>query len=458
MPAEQQKNRKSNWDKWIYGGVFTIVNTVICTLITNDYNPWHIVLLLLIFILATFAILFDTLENKFNISYLDFFEKRLSPIFITVIILIFISSIFSNFLPSWSTLIAGTIFDNISYISSSLALLAIFLVFKRDLRYNQTVIEKESVLNSQIMRLNDLTENINNINDRLIKYNPLYSTESTFKNAIYNLKNLSVADVALNFSIESLQQIGTLGFIKIDVSFGDYTAKLFEIVNKSKSSVVGSFTFRPKIINDEIKSSPSTRDNCNLKYLKLLNDKAYSKKIRLVILSLEEIKNMLKDAYNEMEINPALTLEEIPEVNWFKQQASKEFITLWTSKTLFYSQFVNNSNEDLKKLISLPDRTITDFAIFDSDLLISWRKSIEKKSDIADFGTLLISWNHSVKNFYNELISEQTYSAKHLYTDFMSLVNQVQSQDNEIYNYADLIKSRKDKGYKWINNYNPIKY
>jgi len=239
MSTEPQNNPpKTDWSKWIYAAAFTIVNTVICVLVTHDINPWHAVLLFLIFTVAVFAIIYDTLESMFEKYVLTFFEKWLFPAFFIVVVLIFVSSILSTFLPKWSTSIKGTIFDNMPYISSSLALLAIYLVFKRDLKYKKTVDEKELDLQVQITELQKLTDNINKINDRLIKYNPLYSTEATFKNAIDHLQDVSVADVALDFSIESLKQMGKLGFLKIDVSFGDYTQKLFDIVGKSKSSVL----------------------------------------------------------------------------------------------------------------------------------------------------------------------------------------------------------------------------
>jgi hypothetical protein len=457
MSTEPENSDKPVWSKWIYGAVFTVVNTVICMLVANDINPWHAVLLFMIFIVAVVAIIYDTLESVFEKFVLTFFEKWLFPVFSFVIVLIFVSSILSNFLPKWSTSIKGTIFDNMPYVSSSLALLAIYLVFKRDLKYKKTVSDKELDLQTQISKLQNLTDNINKINDRLIKYNPLYSTEATFKNAIDHLQGISIADVALDFSIESLKQMGKLGFLKIDVSFGDYTQKLFEIVMKSKNSVLGSFTFRPKLIYDEIQSNPDSENNCNLKYLKLLNEKDYSNKIRLVILSKEEIIGILADAYANMENTENAKLDQIPEVNWFVKHASCGFKVFWTSKNMFYNQFVANEQDEIKKLISLPDNTVTDFAIFDSDLLITWRKSVEIKSDMAEYGTLLISWNRSITQFHKEMSKDDSHqSAKHLYTDFMALVNRIQFEDSNIKDLADKIKAKKKDGYKWENDYLPL--
>jgi hypothetical protein len=458
MSTEPQNNPpKTDWSKWIYAAAFTIVNTVICVLVTHDINPWHAVLLFLIFTVAVFAIIYDTLESMFEKYVLTFFEKWLFPAFFIVVVLIFVSSILSTFLPKWSTSIKGTIFDNMPYISSSLALLAIYLVFKRDLKYKKTVDEKELDLQVQITELQKLTDNINKINDRLIKYNPLYSTEATFKNAIDHLQDVSVADVALDFSIESLKQMGKLGFLKIDVSFGDYTQKLFDIVGKSKSSVLGSFTFRPKLIYDEIQSNSNAENNSNLKYLKLLNEKTYTNKIRLVILSKDEIKEILNDALESLTNTVDATLIEIPEVNWFKEQASKGFKVFWTSKNMFYNQFVSNEQEEIKKLISLPDNTVTDFAIFDGDLLITWRKSVENKSDMAEYGTLLISWNRLITKFHKEMSKNDLHqSAKHLYTDFMALVNKLKADDTSIKDLVDKIEAKKKGNHKWKNDYLPI--
>jgi hypothetical protein len=459
MSTEPQNRRKSVLSKWIYGAVFTLVNTGICMLVTNDINPWHAVLLFMIFIVAVVAIIYDTLESIFEkyVKYvLSFFEKCLFPVFFFVVVLIFVSSILSTFLPKWSSSIKGTIFDNMPYISSSLALLAIYLVFKRDLKYKKTVSDKEFDLQTQISKLQNLTDNINKINDRLIKYNPLYSTEATFKNAIDHLQGISIADVALDFSIESLKQMGELGFLKIDVSFGDYTQKLFEIVVKSKKSVLGSFTFRPKLIYDEIQSSPDAENNSNLKYLKLLNEKTYTNKIRLVILSKEDIKGILSDALASMKKTEDATRDKIPEVSWFKEQASKGFRVFWTSKDMFYNQFITHKQDEIKKLISLPDNTVTDFAIFDGDLLITWRKSVEIKSDMAEYGTLLMSWNRSITNFHGEMSNNNSYSAKRLYTDFMVLVNKLKEEDKNIKKLIDEIEEKKKQGHKWSNDYLPF--
>lgn len=453
----KNKDLEKKLPKWIYGAVFTIVNTAICLLVTHDINPWHVLLLALIFLITAVAIIYDTLEymfEKYEKYMLSFFEKRLFSVFFIVIVLIIISPILTTFLPKWSTTIKGEIFDNITYIASSLALFAIFLVFKRDLKYKKTVGDKEKDLKVQTEQLKKLTDDINKINERLIKYNPLYATESTFKNAIDHLRDVSVADVALDFSIDSLKQMGKLGFLKIDVSFGDYTHKLFEIVEKSRTSVIGSFTFRPKLIHDEIRANPDPSNNSNLKYLTLLKAKSYQNKIRLIILSKKEIKEMLNEALSSMDNSGFGTLNEIPEVLWFNAQVSEGFKVFWTSKDMFYSQFVKDEQDEIRKLISLPDNTITDFAIFDSDLLITWRKSIENKTDMAEYGTLLISWNRMITKFHNEICKENSHqSAKHLYTDFMALVNRMKKDDNIIKDIVDKIEEKKNAGFMWNNNY-----
>lgn len=441
----------------LYLLLFTIANLVGVYLVTNETN-WIMYLFLgLIMLFGLVAFMTDSFD--FIGEYFEkIFEDKIEILsFALIFLVLFLASYLDKFFPSSGKGFKDSLHDTIPLISLAFALVSIVLILKRDFKYKRTVKEKEADLKSQIEQVQNLTDNINKINDRLIKYNPLYSTEATFKNAIDHLQDVSVADVALDFSIESLKQIGKLGFLKIDVSFGDYTQKLFDIVWKSKSSVLGSFTFRPKLIYDEIQSNSDAENNSNLKYLKLLNEKTYTNKIRLVILSKDEIKEILNDALVSMSNTENATLSEIPEVNWFKEQASKGFKVFWTSKNMFYNQFVAHEQEEIKKLISLPDNTVTDFAIFDGDLLITWRKSVENKSDMAEYGTLLISWNRSITKFHKEMsIDDSHQSAKHLYTDFMALVNRIKIEDSNIKDLVDKIKVMKRDGYKWVNDYLPI--
>ena len=211
-----------------------------------------------------------------------------------------------------------------------------------------------------------------------IKYNPLYSSEYTFKDSIENLQKVSIKDVALQFSIDSLKQMGTYGFVKIDVSFGDYTKKLLSIVEKLEISVLGSLTFRPKIIYKGIENNHHYCDNYDLIYLKLLNEKNI-KKIRFVILSDFEVLGILNDANDQLEKNPKLTLTKIPEIQWFKDQASKKCDVYWVSQDMFYDQFIRDAN-GIREIISFPgtDKSVTDFAVFDSNLLITWRTNMRQ--------------------------------------------------------------------------------
>lgn len=455
---EKNSNSKFQIPNWLVAIAFIIANTVICYLVVKGINVWQIVLFVLIFFIAVIAIIYDTLENIFKKNILSFLEKWLFPLFSIVIGLIFVSSILSLFIPKWSSYVIGIAFDNMPYVSSSLALLAIYLVLKRDLRYRKTVGDREKDMKIYIDELKIITENINNINDKLVKYNPLYSTEQTFKDTIEDLQKLSIKDVALDFSIDSLKQIGKLGFIKIDVSFGEYTKKLFEIVGKSKISVLGSFTFRPEFIHSEILKNPDPENNSDLQYLKLLNDKKY-KKIRLAILSKSEIKIILSKALDKMSKSEKAILEEIPEIDWFKKQLSKGFKIFWTTTNLFYNQFIRDEQEEIRQLLSLPydDEKITDFAIFDGDLLITWREIVEKKADMSRYGTLLISWNRSISKFYEDISKDDSHqSAKNLYTDFMALINKLRTDDNTIDDLIKKIESKKREGYKWEDSYYKI--
>lgn len=292
MSTNKKDILKSMTKKWIYSLFFTTFNLLGVYLIVNEINWLLIVLISILILLGFYTIFADTFESvgtKFDETITDSLQPFLLPITVIAIILI---AFVDKLLPG-GVVIKKLINDHILILTPALIIIAVVIVIKRDYKFKKII------------------DSINEINNRLVKYNPLYSTELTFRNAIEDLQKVSIKDVALDFSIDSLKQMGSLGFIKIDVSFGSYTQKLFDIVEKSKSSVLGTFTFRPKFIHDKIQSNADPINNTNLKYLKLLNDKKYSNKVRLRILSIDEIQEILNNALQTMKNSKTATLLEL---------------------------------------------------------------------------------------------------------------------------------------------------
>ncbi len=226
MSTENSEQRnKLDRRNILYLFIFTTANLVGVYLVTNETN-WmmyvYLGLIMLFGIVAFLTDLFDFIGEYFE----KLFEDKIEILsFALIFLVLFLASYLDKFFPNTGKGFKESLHDTIPLISIAFALVSIVLILKRDFKYKRTVKEKEADLKSQIDQVQKLIDNINKINDRLIKYNPLYSTEATFKNAIDQLQGVSIADVALDFSIESLKQMGKLGFLKIDVSFGDYTQK-----------------------------------------------------------------------------------------------------------------------------------------------------------------------------------------------------------------------------------------
>lgn len=453
MSDAPQNNPKPDWPKWIYGIAFTLINTGICVLVANDINPWHVFIFFILILFAALVVYYDKFESIIKFDFSKFTDTSLQSLFFYSFILILLSSVVSLFIPKSSTFIKSYISDNLPYISSSLALLVVGIIFQRDLKYKKTVADKEEEIANQKLELQKIKDDINNLNDHLIKYNPLYSTESTFKNAINKMQTLSTKGVANNFSFNSLNDFAKYGFYKIDASFDDYTTNLFELVNQSNKSVFGSFTFRPKKLFPKLKNANS-ENNIDIQYFETIKIKQGYDKTRIVILSKDEIKGILDDALQTLLNSKTATLSEIPEINWFNKIVAENFTVFWIEKSN-YIELINRLNSDIiRKITLLPNDMVADFAVFDEQIFISWRIDLENDDKIKMIsGTLLINWYNDVRIFYQKFAERSNLKvANGIYKDFMSLANMV--EDSGIKESFQKMKTRLDNGEKWIEVYN----
>lgn len=432
--------------------IFTISNTVITYLIAEKINWMYYVINGVMVLVAFLLIITDIIEYIGEKLEVIFNEDRISYIILFLICSIILAIYLDKFLPS-SFAIKESFVSHLSTIATTISLVCIIIILKRDFKYKRLTKLNEEKLEETKRQIETIFLNTSKVNENLVKYNPLYSTEHTFKDVVDRLHSVSVSSIALEFSKKSLEQIAKLGFLKIDVSFAEYTRYLFRIIENSSKSIIGSFTFRPKLIYDEMYKIKRKEDNPRLAYIEMINTKKYNFKIRFVILSIDEIEQILTDALNEMGKNGNYIFEDLPEIKWFKENFSKEFNIFWTTKNLFYEHFVDKENDQIKKIISLPDHNITDFAIFDDNFFVSWRKNIDNKNDLSEYGTLLISWNENIDKIANYFSNKQSYVTNRLYSDFNSLASNLSNSYPQIKILLSNITQKRADGYSFNNIY-----
>lgn len=433
----------------MYGSIFTIINIIGLYLIVENINWIWIVTYLLMIGLALFLLFVDSYEPYDERIQKMFYEDNNTVPTIILLFAIFASISLDKFIPqSFQT---KKIFeDNLPSIAIFISLACILIILKRDFKYKRTFKENENKLEQTRQQLDQILENTKQVNEKLVKYNPLYSTEYTFKDVIDRLHIISAPKIALEFSVKSLNNIAKYGFLKIDVSFAEYTRYLYRTIENSRKSIIGSFTFRPKVIYEDIKNTPNETDNNRLEYVKKINSKDYETKIRIVILSISEIEQILDDAKNSMINNYPTLIHEIPEIKWFTDKFSKKFQVFWTTREFFYEHYINNESEEIKHLISLPNHSISDFAIFDSDLFITWRKNMENIHDLSEYGTLLLSWNIHVNRFSDYFTNGKSFNIpNHMYSKFLSLVYTLRKTNPKINELITDIEKMKEDGLGW---------
>jgi len=299
-------------------------------------------------------------------------------------------------------------------------------------------------------KLDKTTEELKDVSSQLMDYNthPIIATKDSFKQSTEKLFLLtSLKEIALEFALDSLEQLNTKAYIQIDTELNYYTKNLSLFIEKSKTEIIGTYTLRPKIIYEQFIDPETSSDFIN--YLKTFKEKNLSKK-RIVVFELEEIIAILEEALFERngenfaliekrrkdaiayriskmkEGNQEYQLSEIPEIVWFEENICCENTDLvWTLTPIFlkYLDLENTFKDIIQPNGNL--NYMSDFAIFDNEVLVTWRESNPKyfsNQETKPTGTMLMNWSGSttlvsnkinnistdclIKNNFNELLSD----------------------------------------------------
>lgn len=377
----------------------------------------------------------------------------------------------------------------------------LFFVYLQSIinRYFDLIEFSKNIFDGDESIVTKLNKQIIDLDSALLKVNkhPIIRSNDDFKPVIESLFKLGkTKDVALEFSFNCLQQISKTGFIQIDIPFKVYSKMLEELTDKSTNEIIGTFTLRPNSVYKEL---IDIREKNEINYLRSINEKK-DKVNRIIVFEVEEINKILIDSIYQEEyiknnnelyrteyipprntsrnnfFKPRLNdntydLTETPEIIWFNDNL-KANKTFWT----ITPEFLNNINleDSLSKIIAPcgKEHFMTDFGIFEGEILLIWRENASRYLDKNKFtGTLIMTWGKKVSDLNKKLINFNIDDTPFIFSTFDDLLKKlnevtndkapshlIDKQELKIFKsyYQKYMQLRND-GYKWSkDNYKDI--
>jgi hypothetical protein len=254
-----------------------------------------------------------------------------------------------------------------------------------------------NVILDAVVKLEDILEDLKKEKTEIqnhISHNPVFKSKNSHKELVDNLPKICAKDSVLEFFEKTFTQVETKGLINIDTTLVAYTNRLKGIAESTKQSIIGTYTTRP------ITTYTDREDNSFKSYNSILSVIANRKKnkvevIRIVVLSDTDISDII-----EANKNPQCEVggTKITEIDWFTQHWSKNITVLWTSENII-NEFFNNAMNNFKELIHLYNGTnISDFAVFDKKLYVTWRKYDTTTMNNLEhiYGNMILNWNNVI--------------------------------------------------------------
>ncbi|ALA93287.1 hypothetical protein PGJ_00006690 [Porphyromonas gingivalis AJW4] len=294
----------------------------------------------------------------------------------------------------------------VAYVAScllSLLSLSAMILLKR----LRTLHEEQKKLENATKGIEDALQSVSN--------HPILKASSALNvifSSLLRIKNKHAG--LLEFVELSFKDISEKGFVRIDISFRNYSTFLGDLMSKSHN-VIGSYSVRPKYLRDALESA-----TCLQEYITKVNENQ-NKITRICMFSMEDINDILIDQYLDEEkatevkkkrfLSPTASLMEVPsggsscsgngekeEIQWFQENISGRCI--WTLTGLFFKRVREEYTEMVQSKNSL--RKIWDFAIFDDEVLVIWRDNYILRGEINSedpSGTLVVVIGEQVQQF-----------------------------------------------------------
>ncbi|NUO09172.1 MAG: hypothetical protein HUU08_10905 [Candidatus Brocadia sp.] len=271
-----------------------------------------------------------------------------------------------------------------------------------------------------------------------VEHNPIIRSLPDISKKIQEIPNLTIKNGSLDFAVDSFKKMANEGFVQVNIPMKDYIKYLILIAQNAKQCIYGSNIFRPiKTIEDIYSNTQGISE-----YLNIILESKCKRKIRINILSKEDIKGIIMDAIKALTANDGkneqLANEFIPEIVWYLKVINgwqnshiKEVDILWTTHDLAISNIHNN----MLPVSNTSRNEIDDYAIFDEQILALYDYNEAKHN-----GTMVLHWdsasdsNSSSKvkmylapfeNIQEQLRENKIDKNTNLFLSFSELVNKI---------------------------------
>lgn len=232
---------------------------------------------------------------------------------------------------------------------------------------------------------------------RPIKFISMGDRELSIEDVFFQLTKHSKRDIAFDFAIESLKQIGErTGFARVRIGVEEYVEFLQTICSRTEESITATCKVRPFWFLTE---------TAHGEHLMPFKSAQCKTKIRLVILDIEEIIGIVEDSLRNLTVinGPGVKSKEyyeLPEIQFFIEEVNnvpKNFRVYWAlEEKLTQGKFF----EDFFKQISTL-RVIPDYAVFDQDIVLRF----EFINEMTGKGDMFLEWGADVVQNYKSVFA-----------------------------------------------------
>jgi len=266
-------------------------------------------------------------------------------------------------------------------------------------------------------------------------YQPTYYLDPLHKK-LQNIPKLTIQQSTTEFIDIAIHQINTNGFVQFDIDLDNYTGQLISFMKFARKSFCGSNIFRPKRLRDDLRKDTlkdTTTKKIFAQYFKQIRDSQCKSKIRLTVLTENEIKSIIQDSIFYLKVKEGTpdnkTLfyfyEFIPEIIWYLSELNgytkiePNVKVFWsTHKLAFEARNHNKLQFETEEKVDMEKVRLKDYVIFDEQILLLYRYQESKQ-----IGRLSLFWNSPM----NESADKENFK----YWETCKLIN-------------DLLKGQKD--------------
>ena len=270
-----------------------------------------------------------------------------------------------------------------------------------------------------------------------VEHNPIIMALPEISKKIQEIPDLFTKNGSVDFAVDSLKKMSDEGFIQFNVEMKDYIKYLIVLVENTKNFIYGTNIFRPEEIIKMINSKTSGITE----YLKTIREYKCKQKTRIVVLSKNDIQEIIQAAVTALTKQSGKIEycrdEFIPEIVWYlreicgwQSQNIQKIDLLWTTHDLAIERIQYNN----LPLSETSMNEIDDYAIFDNQILFLY----DHNEKTLNRGTMLLQWDlkptktskvgkylEPFQNIADDLPRGTIDGSKNLFSSFSELMNNI---------------------------------